>query len=196
MVDANSEHVTPVPHGTKIVLLRHAQSLGNKKNTIQGRKDYSLSDEGRAQARVARRSVVTWNATSFVASELSRACETAAILAGGEAVRSDARLSERDAGAWAGQSRADLEAAHPGVLEPGSVRPDDFETDGLVFMRMRAVMEELAAAPGLSVVVSHGAAMRVLDRGLGGPGERYGNLAGMFISGDLGFLGRIDDFSE
>jgi broad specificity phosphatase PhoE len=56
-------------------------------------------------------------------------------------------------------------------------------------------MSELATRTGLVVVVSHGAAMRVLDCRLGGPGERYANLSGMFISDKLDFLGRIDDFS-
>lgn len=195
MAGSDIKDVTDIPSATKIVVLRHAQSLGNKKNTIQGRKNYSLSDEGRAQAEAAAQCVSAWNVESFVASELSRARETAEILAGGKSVHSDPRLSERDAGAWAGQSRTTLEAAHPGVLEPGSMRPDDFESDALVFERMHAVMSELATRTGLVVVVSHGAAMRVLDCRLGGPGERYANLSGMFISDKLDFLGRIDDFS-
>jgi probable phosphoglycerate mutase len=163
---SDTAYVIELPPTAKIILLRHAQSLGNKDRTMQGRGDYPLSDEGRAQVHEATHRVTSWDATFFVASDLSRAYETAAILSAGEPVHTDARLTERDAGVWEGRPREALETAHPGALENDDVRPDDFEMDSAVFERMHSALSDLTQWAGIVVVIGHGATMRVLDRRL------------------------------
>lgn len=159
---------------------------------MQGRGDYPLSAAGRAQASSARDSVVSWGATVYVASDLSRSYETALIISDAAAVLRDTRLTERDAGPWEGRPRAEMERDHPGSLENDTLRPPGFEAASSVAARLFGAFEEFINHEGLVVVVGHGATMRVVEAELAGVRQRYANLEGMALSASLEWLGRVE----
>lgn len=63
----------------KLLLIRHAQSLGNVDQRIQGRQDQDLSDQGRVQAQTlgAFLSENLWHPSHLYSSPLKRAVQTA-----------------------------------------------------------------------------------------------------------------------
>ena len=66
----------------KLLLIRHAQSIGNQQRRMQGHGDFELSTEGRSQAeRLARRLITeTRHPTCIYSSPLKRAAQTTEIL--------------------------------------------------------------------------------------------------------------------
>ena len=82
---------------TLIALIRHAATGWNESGRVQSTTDVPLSDNG-------RETVLTWQAPphieefDWISSPLSRAIETAKILAGVPPSRTDERLVEMD---WA-----------------------------------------------------------------------------------------------
>jgi broad specificity phosphatase PhoE len=96
--------------------LRHGESEGNSARLIQGRGDYPLSEAGREQAR----RVAGWFADKRVAlllsSPLSRAAETARIVAaelGAAAAESREELIEMDTGRFTGLTTAEIQQRFP-----------------------------------------------------------------------------------
>ncbi|WP_166864273.1 MULTISPECIES: histidine phosphatase family protein [unclassified Salinibacterium] len=145
---------------TELYLVRHGETDWNRARRVQGRTDIPLNDTGRAQAAragelLARRS---WDA--IYASPLSRAVETAEIIAarvGVDGVTTREALMERDYGAAEGMTNAEIEAQYPaGVRAPGQ------ETREEVGARVVAALAEIAQThPGQRVaIVSHGGAIR------------------------------------
>jgi len=63
----------------KLLLIRHAQSLGNVDRRIQGRQDQDLSDQGRLQAQTLGTSLAVnlWQPSHLYSSPLKRAVQTA-----------------------------------------------------------------------------------------------------------------------
>lgn len=175
------------PAVTRILLVRHGQSTWNADGRWQGRADPPLSELGRRQAEVAATTVRELGATRIVASPLLRAHQTATIVAEalGLDLAADPRLQERDAGAWTGRTRTEIEAGWPGYLAGGR-RPEGFETDDLLHGRALAAIHDvatLAAAPdsGPVLVVSHGGLIRVVERALGSEPHSVPNLGGLDI---------------
>ncbi len=176
----------------RVLLVRHGESTWNAEGRWQGRADPPLSPDGERQARDAGDAVpavaVVW------ASDLARARQTAEFVApAGTAVRLDARLRERDVGAWAGLTRAEIDAQDPGALERGR-RPPGWESDKALGARcwpaLRAVTASLASGgPGL--VVTHGGLIRVVAEGLGVAAWPVPNLGGVWLErrGDAFSLG-------
>ena len=104
---------------TRVLLVRHGQSEWNAVGRWQGQADPPLTDLGRAAGRGRRRTRSAPSTRSF-ASDLQRAAETAAIIAGELGVGPvvlDPDLRERDAGEWSGLTRAEIEERCPGYLE-------------------------------------------------------------------------------
>src|SRR5690606_34165227 len=98
------------PETTRVLLVRHGQSEWNAIGRWQGQADPPLSDLGRLQAREASRALGTVDAVW--ASDLQRAVETAAIIAGELGVGPvvvDPDLRERDAGEFSGLTRPEIE---------------------------------------------------------------------------------------
>ena len=77
-------------------LIRHGETDWNRKTKrLQGHTDIPLNDIGRAQAQGLEPLLKNLNITRFISSDLSRAFETAHILAGGnQPLEKDARLRE------------------------------------------------------------------------------------------------------
>ncbi|MEE2524103.1 histidine phosphatase family protein [Pseudarthrobacter sp. J75] len=146
---------------TTFALVRHGQTDWNAERRLQGTTDIPLNDVGRGQARdaVAGLSEYEWDAV--VSSPLSRAAETADIIAAGlgltEVRRLDA-LTERGYGDAEGmQDGPELDALRiPGGFQ-GAESEESTASRGL------AALEALAQEfPGQRVlVVAHGTLIRL-----------------------------------
>ena len=146
----------------RLGLLRHGHTAWNRAGRLQGRTDIPLDTEAR-QELGALALPPGWGDADLVASPLSRAMETAALVAGRPAVPVPA-LIEMNWGAWEGLHGADLRAA------PGSgfcdiehwgwdFRPPAGETPAEVRDR---VFDWLATCRRDTVAVCHIGVMRVI----------------------------------
>jgi len=145
---------------TDLYLVRHGETDWNRQRRVQGRSDIPLNETGREQARLTGTLLTRRPVTRVYASPLSRARETAEIIAGRLGVGGpDLRdaFVERDYGEAEGLTFHEIEKRYPrtgGV--PGR------ETREQVAARVVPALQALAAEhPGEAiVVVSHGGAIR------------------------------------
>jgi probable phosphoglycerate mutase len=155
-----------------LYVARHGETDWNVAMRWQGHTDVPLNDTGRAQARELGERLRGKGIGAVVASDLSRAHETARIVAvelGLAVAYVDARLRERQYGAFEGLTRTECEthqaAAWAAWLATRTV-PPGAEDHGPFTARLVAAIERAAAealptdAPAL--VVTHGGAMRAL----------------------------------
>lgn len=160
-----------MPDARTLVLLRHGRTAWNQARRIQGHADAELDETGHAQAQAVAQHVAALRPVHLWSSDLTRAATTAAYVgaACGLAPVADARLREYALGSREGMTHADYAVAHP--EEFAAFRTGDFDVvpDGegtiAVEKRMRAALLDLldaTPAGGLSVAVSHGAALRVV----------------------------------
>lgn len=181
---------------SQLLLLRHGQSEWNADGRWQGQADPPLSDLGREQAVAAAARIDGF--TAVYTSDLLRARRTADILAAALHVEpvADARLRERDAAAWEGRTRPEIEAEWPGYLAAGH-RPPGYETDASVLARALAAIAAIGKGQeGDVLVVSHFGVIRTLERHLAGP-EGFAdvalpNLGGRWLHQEAGRL-RLGD---
>jgi glucosyl-3-phosphoglycerate phosphatase len=141
------------------VLWRHGQTTYNAERRFQGQSDVPLNDVGREQARRAARYLAAMKPDAIFSSDLSRAAETAAILAQltGLPVQLDKDLRERAGGSWEGKTADEIRAEFPDAF--ANWAPADGETASAVADRASAAMERIAdGLPGgsLAVVAAHG----------------------------------------
>jgi probable phosphoglycerate mutase len=156
---------------TRLLLVRHGQSVWNADGRWQGQTDVPLSTLGQEQAIAAAAHVDGMSA--IYASDLGRARQTAEILAARLGIEPaiDARLRERHAAAWEGRTRIEIEEEWPGFLASGE-RPPGYETDESVLARALAALAEIAGAhDGDVLVVTHGGVVRTLERHLALPDD-------------------------
>jgi broad specificity phosphatase PhoE len=101
----------------KFLFIRHGLSIANAEGRIQGQFDSPLSEQGREQSRALAQRLVGegWSISAIYASDLSRASETAEILASGldMPVVLDERLREYGFGVLTGVAWRDVEHLHP-----------------------------------------------------------------------------------
>jgi broad specificity phosphatase PhoE len=173
----------------EIILIRHGQSTANASGVWQGQKDFPLSEVGRRQAVTAGRVLKGKRISSVYASPLSRALETAEIVAreagfSGEVIALPG-LTERHGGILEGHTWAEQEHRNPELAEKFLALPEEerwplvgAETDEEVIARFEATLEsirDLHPAGSRLVVVSHGGVMRAYLREHFGPEVLPGN---------------------
>jgi probable phosphoglycerate mutase len=147
---------------TELVLVRHGETEWNRVGRVQGLTDVPLNDTGRAQARHAGLRLAHEHWDAVATSPLSRAAETARILAEElglpEPEQVDA-LVERNYGEAEGLTGAEIDARFGGVVQARESREQ-------VVDRVRPALLELAERhPGGRVlVVSHGGVIGSLVR--------------------------------
>jgi broad specificity phosphatase PhoE len=147
---------------TRFAIVRHGETDWNAQRRIQGATDIPLNDTGRAQALETAAALAGGSWDAIVSSPLSRASETARLIAAALGLDEPAiipELAERSHGVLEGldhRGRAAVEAQAASIegLEPRSA----------VIERARAALLELASAhPGQAViVVTHGGVIHAL----------------------------------
>ena len=147
---------------TDLYLVRHGETDWNRQRRIQGLTDIPLNETGRAQATATGMLLSRRHWDGIYASPLSRARETASIIADqvglGEPTLVDA-LVERNYGQAEGLDWLEVEKRYPhGTVVPGR------ESREQVGARVVPALMELAAdRPGQALlVVSHGGAIRAV----------------------------------
>jgi probable phosphoglycerate mutase len=176
-----------VEQRTRVVLWRHGQTGWNVEGRFQGQTDIPLDSTGRAQARQAAPMLARLGPGLIVASDLSRAHQTAQALGDvtGQPVTLDPDLRETHGGAFQGLTASEIERAHPEdwrAWASGDVHhrnPDGGESRTDVAARMLgAVMRAVEQNPGgLAVLVTHGGAARLaVAQLIGLPLERVASL--------------------
>lgn len=149
---------------TRVCLVRHGQTDWNVEGRYQGQSDIPLNENGRAQAHLLAQQLEGQPFTAIYSSDLSRALETAEIIARCVRlpVRRDARLREINQGEWEGQVVGIIKARYATLwqqrAEDPSLRPPGGETIYEVLDRVRAAMTEISHLhpTGPVLVVSHG----------------------------------------
>jgi uncharacterized phosphatase len=147
---------------TDLVLVRHGETDWNRAGRVQGRTDIPLNETGREQARTTAERLTGTAFDAVAASPLSRAAETARIIADGLGlgdVELVDELVERNYGAAEGMTDAELDARFGGDLGAQESRQETVE-------RVKPALLELARRhPGQRVlVVSHGGVIGSLVR--------------------------------
>jgi broad specificity phosphatase PhoE len=140
---------------SELILVRHGQTVLNAEGRLAGRLDVELTPLGREQAAaVAAAVLAAWAPDRVVASPLRRARQTAGAFGVDEVV--DDRWVELDYGEYDGRPLGEVPAslwdswrADPGFTPPGG------ESLTALGRRVRSACEELSAAGGTTVIVSH-----------------------------------------
>ncbi len=145
-----------------LYLVRHGETEWNRRHRIQGSTDIPLNDTGRAQAARTGRLLARRQWDGIYSSPLSRAFETATIVAnvvGLGTPESVPELAERNFGEAEGLTGDDVMRKFPGTMPvPGRESRED------VALRVMPVLERIAATePGRHVIVAtHGAVIRTV----------------------------------
>jgi broad specificity phosphatase PhoE len=176
----NSNH----PGDQEMLLIRHAQSTANASGVWQGQLDFPLSEEGRRQAAGAGRALKAARISGVYASPLSRAFETAEIVAreagfSGEVIPMPG-LAERHGGVLEGHTWAEQEARNPEFVEKFLALPEeerwafaDAETDKEILERFEGAVSKIRShhpvPDGSIIVVTHGGVARAFLRDRFGP---------------------------
>lgn len=168
---------------TRVVMIRHGETLWNRERRIQGQTDTPLSDLGRAQAKAVGERLSTLSFSAIYASDLARAWDTAgAILAAAAAraviegraapaLHADPRLREMHFGQWEGRTSAQIAAADPEAHARSRERDPEFRIPGgesfrdLYARAVAAVGEHARTHAGETIcIVAHGGILDMLYR--------------------------------
>jgi probable phosphoglycerate mutase len=155
-----------------MVLVRHGESTWNERRLVQGQDDRAtLTSLGRQQAAEVAHELSSLEFDLIVASDLRRAMETAAIIAGmlGLDVESEPTLRERSFGVAEGgpldQLTERMVGIKDGVVTDDDVRPDGGET--LSDLRHRVgefiAMRQRRWPTQRLLVVTHGGTIRAIQ---------------------------------
>jgi broad specificity phosphatase PhoE len=158
----------------KLLLIRHGQSIANAEGRLQGQFDSPLTDLGREQVRALGRRLLRegWGVSALYASDLSRAAETAELLATSldAPVILDERLREYDIGVLNGVIWREIEFLFPEIWQglhqshewvpiPGEEGNEAFHA------RLAAALGDIQAGHGEGEVVglvSHGGSLGMM----------------------------------
>lgn len=140
---------------TRILIIRHGDTIYNKETIFRGTLDVPLSDVGREQARLTGLELSGERLARVVSSPLSRALDTARAVAAphGLEPETDTAFIDLDFGEWQGRSRDEVAAAEPSLFsnwlrDPGSVRFPGGETLEVVRAAACARLDALVRESG------------------------------------------------
>jgi broad specificity phosphatase PhoE len=167
-----------MPRRLEIALIRHGQSTANATGVWQGQLDFPLSHKGRAQARLAGQALASTPPDAIYASPLSRAYETAQLIAGEVGFENEIvtlpGLQERRGGLLEGTTADEREERYPDLMRKLlSLEESErwslvgAETDEEVLVRFTEAVESITGRHprgGRIVIISHGGAMRAFLR--------------------------------
>jgi probable phosphoglycerate mutase len=151
-----------------VYLARHGQTAYNLERRFQGHLPVPLDDTGRTQAADLADRASTHEFAALWCSPLTRARETADIVAEriGIEPREDPRLMETDAGAWTNRLFTDVHAEDPEAFagfiggDPSFAFPggESFAQQGV---RVAAALADIEQRELPALVVCHGVVIRI-----------------------------------
>jgi broad specificity phosphatase PhoE len=154
---------------TTIFLARHGESDWNVEKRFQGHSDRPLTERGREQAHALANLVGSEKIDAVYTSPLSRARETAEIVAARAGLEAVAlpELREVDTGSWSGLSRADVEARFPEGFtrwRSGGSGWEDGESYEEMAERVIGALRKIAEdhPDGRVLLISHGGPIRAI----------------------------------
>jgi broad specificity phosphatase PhoE len=156
---------------TRVFLVRHGATSLTAEGRFSGSVGVDLSDEGRWQAAQLGARLRHEQLTAAYASPLSRAVDTARIIAGACGLIPELRdgLREISHGHWEGLTRAEVEARFADEYaaweeDPFTFAPDGGESGVAVLARALPALRQIvtAHAGGRILIVSHKATIRLL----------------------------------
>jgi broad specificity phosphatase PhoE len=115
---------------TRLILVRHGETEGQSSVRYYGVTDVPLSALGRAQAHAARARIPGETFEAVWASTLSRAWESARLIAPRHPVRIESDFREIDFGRWEGLTREEIELADPDLHAEWQRKEPGFEFPG------------------------------------------------------------------
>lgn len=152
-----------------LYLVRHGQSVGNEKMLFFGRTDYPLTDLGRTQARQTADKLQTLSFSRCVASDLSRAWETAQICLAGRSItpEADPRLREQDMGQLENLNWDEADALCGGKMQEMiddwlGCTPPGGESCTQMEARIAACVEEIVTRGEDTLIVAHNGTLSLL----------------------------------
>ncbi len=103
----------------QLLLIRHAESVGNRELRLQGRAEFPLTERGRGQAKELATAVAARTVSAVYSSPLRRALDTAREIAGrlGLTVEVQPALQEYDFGELSGLTWPEIIERSPGLIE-------------------------------------------------------------------------------
>jgi broad specificity phosphatase PhoE len=169
---------------TQLWLVRHGETDWNAAGRVQGHTDVPLNAAGVAQAQRLAARLAGQRFDAVISSDLSRALDTARIVAarleGAPQVRLDARWREQHLGAIQGLTGAEITAS--GLRRPQTTLEAwaGAESRADLMNRLRVPLEEIHAEFGGQrvLVVSHGGTLRAAVQYLIGDLEQRMRLYG------------------
>ncbi|MBI3911166.1 MAG: histidine phosphatase family protein [Armatimonadetes bacterium] len=175
-----------LPPGSRLLLVRHGESIWNCEGRIQGCTDVPLSEMGREQARRVAARLPNCGAAALYSSDLQRAVQTAEPIAAALSlpIATEPGLREVAFGRWEGLTLVEARARYPEEwaayeADPIRNRPEGGERlEALQARAVRAMERLLARHTGQTVlIVAHGGSIRaVLGACLGVPVAAYCRL--------------------
>ena len=158
---------------TRILAIRHGETLWNVDSRIQGHLDIGLNDTGRWQAERLGMALKDEPIAAIYASDLSRAHDTALAVSRhtGVPVQAEPGLRERSFGEFEGRTFAEIEKELPAQAQRWRQRDPTFTPAGgesllMLEARVLSVAARLAALhPGEQIALfAHGGVMDILYR--------------------------------
>ncbi len=119
-------------HEFELAVVRHGRTSWNADGRFQGQTDVPLDDIGRAQAASLAEFMRADEFDLAIASDLSRAHETARIVLGSRRVplENDATWREMRFGVWEGLAWPEIVARFPHLADDAEVKPKFYTPDG------------------------------------------------------------------
>jgi len=182
MSEAGSGGAAPESRILRTLIVRHGETRWNLEGRRQGSSDIPLSDTGLAQARAVAARLRSEPVAAIYASDLTRARETAEIIAAHHAVPIEVSPALREAGLgeWEGMTDAEVAGLYGAEAlaayrdDPTGFRPPGSEPLADVALRIQSEMNKIAGrwSGSTVVVVGHGGSLRALFcQALGAPPE-------------------------
>jgi alpha-ribazole phosphatase len=156
---------------TKILIIRHGQTIWNHVARYQGHTDTPLNDTGHLQAKLLSLRLAAEPLQAVYASDLQRALETARFIAEphGLAVQALPQLREINFGAWEGLTYQEIKARYSDLADiyhssPGKLRIPEGESFQELMERAYGAMTDLVGRHDSSTiaVVTHGGTIRAI----------------------------------
>ena len=160
---------------TKLILIRHGESLGNKQNIFLGHEDMDLSPKGYKQAELAAEALKNIHIDVIYSSDLQRAYHTALPTAETHRldVIRDSHLREINAGDWGGMGYEELKYKADYKLwlsDVGQAHCTGGESVAELWERIHSCVREIAEEnDGKTVLIAtHATPIRTLVTGWSG----------------------------